>query len=214
MPKEHSVRNLLNSQPLDLCKQLLHPFNFPSQLNVNNYEYVTIGNQIWMTENLKYKPSPNNGNYWAYNNDEKNIEIYGYLYNWETAKKVCPNGWHLPSDNDWKELEIHLGMSKSEAYDVGYRGTNECAKLKETGTTHWQGPNTDATNEGGFTALPGGGRSGNGLYNFIGTGSRWWTSTPNSSESAWDRGLDYFYKGVYRGSYNKGIGLSVRCVRD
>ncbi|MCK4920069.1 MAG: hypothetical protein KAS71_03425, partial [Bacteroidales bacterium] len=71
-----------------------------------------------------------------------------------------------------------------------------------------------ATNESGFTALPGGGRSGNGLYNFIGTGSRWWTSTQNSMASAWDRGLDYYYKGVYRGSYNKGIGLSVRCVRD
>lgn len=180
----------------------------------NSYKYIEIGNQVWMTENLRYKPSTNIGKHWAYNNDESNVDTYGYLYDWETAKNSCPNGWHLPSDDEWKQLEMYLGMSQTEADDTGYRGTDEWGKLKETGTTHWKSPNTAATNESGFTTLPGGGRSGNGYFSFIGAGGRWWSSTENSETSAWDRGLDFSFPGVYRGSYNKRLGFSVRCVKD
>jgi hypothetical protein len=99
----------------------------------NNYAVVTIGDQTWMAENLNYETSDS----WGFFNNGSNCDVYGRLYTWDAAMSACPSGWHLPSDNEWKTLEMFLGMSQSEADDTGWRGSDEGGKLKETGTTHW-----------------------------------------------------------------------------
>jgi len=109
----------------------------------------------------------------------------------------------LPSDVEWTELTDYLG------------GTSVAGgKLKETGTTHWISPNTGATNESGFTALPGGNRFNNGSFSNIGYDGSWWSSTEYSTAHAWYRLLFCDYAGIHRGSSSKELGFSVRCVRD
>jgi len=117
------------------------------------YKWVGIGEQVWMAENLAYKPS--SGNYWAYNNDQNNITIYGYLYDWETACNVCPSGWHLPSDAEWTKL-------------TNYLGGEEIAGGKLKATTGWNSPNSGADNSSGFSGLPGGSRDTFGFFNLTG----------------------------------------------
>ena len=119
------------------------------------------------------------------------------------GKNVCPTGWHVPSDAEWTTLTTFLG---GEAVAGG--------KLKETGTTHWTAPNTGATNETGFTALPGGSRGGYGTYGSIGNYGNWWSSTESSATYAWGRYMGYDDAGVGRGGGSKQYGFSVRCVRD
>lgn len=167
------------------------------------YKTVKIGNQIWMAENLAYAPS--SGNYWAYDNDNSNVETYGYLYDWETACDVCPDGWHLPTDAEWTEL-------------TDYLGENAGGKLKATGTIEagtglWYDPNTGATNETGFTALPGGGRDGSGAFYYVGFTGFWWSATESTANGAWGRNMTYSLSDVNRG-LGKELGFSVRCLRD
>jgi len=116
--------------------------SFTDSRNGHVYDWVKIGGQIWMTENLAYKLRI--VGYMAYDNDENNVAIYGYLYTWELAQNMAPDGWHLPSKTEWRTLVDYLG-GKDAAYN----------KLLEKGTAHWGSPN-DATNESGFTALPAG----------------------------------------------------------
>jgi len=184
----------------DSKEKLLGKYAFTDKRDGETYKAVKIGNQIWMAENLAYEPS--SGNYWAYDNDNSNVETYGYLYDWETALDVCPTGWHLPSDAEWTQLTDYLG---GESLAGG--------KLKETGTTHWNSPNTGATNETGFTALPGGYRNSNGNFYDIEKTAGFWSSTEYGT-SAWSRTLFYDYDLVNRYYYNQDIGFSVRCVRD
>ena len=118
------------------------------------------------------------------------------------GKNVCPTSWHIPTDAEWTTLTTYLG---GESVAGG--------KLKETGLTHWITPNTGATNETGFTALPGGYRGGYGTYGSIGYDGYWWSSTLYSS-LAWLRNMHYVYTNVLRNYYNKHYGFSVRCLRD
>ncbi len=164
------------------------------------YKWVRIDTQVWMTENLNYFTSSGS---WCYDNKSSNREKYGRLYNLKTAKKVCPTGWHLPNDAEWTQFTNYLG-GKSVAG----------GKLKETGTTHWNSPNTGATNESGFTALPGGYRNRSGSFTSIGGYGYWWSSTEHSSSNALYRRLSYDHSDVYRDDYDKEDGFSVRCVRD
>jgi uncharacterized protein (TIGR02145 family) len=200
----------------------------------NVYQTVLIGDQCWMMENLKvthYRngdPIPHvtdgatwselsTGAYCNYDNDPANVATYGRLYNWyavDDSRNIAPEGWHVPSDDEWKQLEMYLGMSQAEADDVGWRGTDEGGKLKEAGTTHWYPPNEGATNESGFTALPGGYRSLKGNFFDMGYGAYFWSSTEDSSFYAWRRYLYYNYSQVSRYNYGKQFGFSVRCVRD
>ena len=202
----------------------------------NVYKIITIGDQVWMAENLAYLPSVNmvadgsvdaaGSYYYVYGYDGTNVAdakatdnyaTYGVLYNWTAAmdgeassttnpsgiQGVCPAGWHLPSDAEWTELTDYLG------------GTSVAGgKLKETGTTHWASPNTGATNETGFTALPGGYRYFSGSFLDFGYSGYWWSATEYDASDAWDRAMLYNYGDV--GSYydNKEVGFSVRCVRD
>ncbi len=206
-----------------------------TDINGNTYHIVKIGDQWWMAENLKvtrYSDGdsiPNvtdnsewtglsTGAYCAYNNDTSYVDTYGLLYNWyavDDSRNIAPEGWHVPTDEEWKQLEMHLGMSQSEADDTGYRGTDEGGKLKEVGNEHWNSPNTGATNESGFSALPGGSRHYyHGTFTNIGYSGYWWSSTEYSSARAWYRSLTFHRSDVYRYYGNKRPGFSVRCVRD
>jgi len=166
------------------------------------YKTVKIGDQIWMAENLNYKISSFS---WVYDNNPSNAAIYGRLYNWETAKGVCPpfNGWHLPSNAEWSKLTEYLGGE-----DIAG------GKLKEEGTAHWKSPNKGATNETGFSAVPGGYRANDGGFGDIGENCYWWSATENFSILAWDRYLSYNLTKFTHGSFTKFRGFSVRCVKD
>ena len=206
-----------------------------TDIDGNTYQIVKIGDQVWMAENLKvtrYRngesiPNVTDNSQWtnlstgarcAYNNDNNNVATYGLLYNWHAvndARGLAPSGWRVPTDEEWKELEMYLGMSRSDADATGWRGSPVGGKLKEADTAHWNSPNEGATNESGFTALPGGYRlSINGTFHDIGGRGYCWSSTEDSSASAWVRLLDYYNSGVYRDGYYKHGGYSVRCVRD
>jgi len=196
--------------------------SFTDSRDGNQYVTVTLGKQVWMAENLAYLTSvskPYSGSWsspycYVYGyvgtsvttaKATTNYQTYGVLYNWPAALEACPDGWHLPSDGEWTTLTDYLGGI--------FVATD---KLKEAGTTHWPSPN-DATNESGFTALPGGYRfdydSG---ANFEGIGYQcyWWSSTEINASNAWYRTLKYHYGYVYRGDDGKKFGFSVRCVRD
>ena len=186
------------------------------------YKTVKIGNQIWMAENLRTSrfndgtpvPLVTDGVVWAelttpgycwYDNDvRENIGIYGGLYNWYTVKsgKLCPKGWHVPTDNDWTMLTTFLGEDAAGN------------KLKETGTTHWNSPVTEANNVTGFSAIPGGSRNENGAFLKIGNFGYFWSSTGDSRTNAWYRLMIYNTSFVSRGSLNKKHGFSVRCLKD
>ncbi|HUX96144.1 MAG TPA: fibrobacter succinogenes major paralogous domain-containing protein [Bacteroidales bacterium] len=162
--------------------------------------------------------------YWFVWHELYNKDIYGLLYTWAAAMNgasssdanpsgvqgVCPTGWHLPSDAEWKQLEMHLGMSQAEADRKGWRGTDEGGKLKETGTILWLSPNNGATNESGFSGLPGGYRYSAGPVFSLGSFGYWWSSL----EDAFYRDLNYNLTTIYRYDTNKDWGFSVRCVKD
>ena len=186
------------------------------------YNTVSIGDQCWLKENLrttKYNDgtsisnvtnsstwtSTTSGAYCCYSNNTSNCTTYGALYNWYAVNtgKLCPSGWHVPSDDEWTTLVNYLG--------------GDGGKLKETGTTHWQSPNTGATNSSGFTALPGGYRlSSTGFFTFLGLIGYWWSSTEYDGSSAWIRSLSWSNANVGRSYDNisKSYGFSVRCLRD
>ena len=201
----------------------------------NIYSTIGIGSQLWMAENLKTTKYSNgtdiplitDNTTWAelttpgycwYDNDQATYgETYGALYNWFTveAGNLCPTGWHVPTDEEWKTLEMYLGMSQEEAELQGWRGTDEGGKLKETGTTHWNSPNTGATNESGFTALPGGLRYYGGSFHAIGNDGLWWSASEDGTGSAGFRNVYYDDSGVNRGyGDDEENGFSVRCLRD
>ena len=202
--------------------------------NVNSV--ITIGTQVWMAENLKVthyrdgSPIPNardaaalktrrTGAYGIYNNNASNeVDTYGVLYNWYSAvdsRNIAPAGWHVPSDAEWKKLEIALGMSRSIANDGGFRGTNEASKLAGNADLWSYGVLESNADFGtsGFTALPGGNRVSYGDY-YIGYGGHFWATTESNSVSAWSRHLSAHDSTVWRGTTSKRFGLSIRCVRD
>lgn len=194
------------------------------------YEWVKIGNQVWMAENLAYLPVNFNVN--ANNPDLPNYFIYGYcgtdaseakttenylkygvLYNFEAAKISCPPGWHLPTDEEWKQLELALGMSVSHVNEKQpfSRGTNEGSQLKSA--SGWDNGG-NGSNSTGFSAIPGGFRFCNGNFWFNGDFGFWWSSTSDKAESAWVRSLSSNSGTICRSSNLKQNGFSVRCVRD
>jgi uncharacterized protein (TIGR02145 family) len=166
--------------------------------------------------------------YWfVFGDNPDNKNTYGLLYTWAAimngasgtdanpsgVQGVCPAGWHVPSDEEWKQMEIYLGMGASEADNQEWRGTDEGGKLKEAGTAHWNSPNTGATNASGFTALGGGHRTNANSYTNMNTGVCFWTTTSVDSQ-AWTRLLLHDNAAVYRNEYLKNFGLAVRCLKD
>jgi len=214
-----------------------------TDIDENRYRYIKIGNQVWLSKNLRvthYRngdPIPNvtgssawsnltTGAYCAYDNSGANANMYGYLYNWYTvndSRNIAPEGWHVPSDEEWMELESYLGMSQSELNIVGDRGKEDQigGKLKETGTVHWYLFLDGTTNESKFTALPGGYRNGyDGEFGYgwhqvgLGYDAYFWTSTENKSSSAWCRQLEGVSSAIIRTAPTKRLGTSIRCIRD
>lgn len=206
-----------------------------ADIDGNVYNIVTIGTQVWMAENLRVTHYQNGDvitnvtdnaqwknlttpAYCNYNNDANNAALYGCLYNWYAAsdsRNIAPSGWHVPTDNDWKQLEIYLGMTQVQADGVGMRGTTEGGKLKEAGTSHWASPNTGATNSSDFTGLPGVIRYYLGAFNTdLGQNAYWWSTTEKDTSNAWGRHLYYNFANSDRSSYYKYGGFAVRCVKD
>ncbi len=169
--------------------------SFTDSRDGKTYKTVTIGKQVWMAENLAYKAG---SGCWAYD-----ARQYGYLYNWETAKKVCPNGWHLPSDAEWKKLTDYLGGAMSAG-----------GKLKETGTKHWKSPNEGATDEAGFSALPGGIHTKDGSFYNVGSHGVWWSSTQCYVGYPYYRSLSNDNDYMNRTFSPNSDGYSVRCIKD
>lgn len=201
-------------------------WNTVTDIDGNVYHTVKIGTQVWMVENLRVaryndgEPIPhitNNSN-WAnlntagfcwYNNDIKNRETYGALYNWHAlnSNKLCPEGWHIPSNAEWTILTDYLGGL-----------TLAARQLRATGNSHWIAYN-NATNESGFTALPGGYRRYNdGLFFSKGSSCTFWSSTSNNDITAWARALTLYdttdLHDVQVILNNKKYGISVRCIKD
>ena len=162
------------------------------------YSVVQIGDQCWLQKNMNYQA----GNNWCYNDNTDNCTEYGKLYNWQTAQNVCPTGWHLPSEDEWIKLINSLG---------GYDLSGD--KLKESGTAHWNSPNS-GTNSSGFTAMGGGGRYFNGYYNNFKSQGQFWSSTSIDNENAKGLTLYYNLSNTYIFSDKKAYGFSVRCVKD
>lgn len=201
-----------------------------------DYKTVKIGDQVWMAENLAYLPEvspsgvisvidPHNYVYEYEGTDIQeaksttNYGTYGVLYNWPSAQIACPDGWHLPSNAEWIELLMHLGMDYESA--SAEEGMCDCdtmvsKKLKLIGTNYWNGLNIGATNESGFSGIPG------GYYEYyylsfsgLGTTGIWWSSTQFSyPPMAYCRWLSSNHSMVLLDDWPKSVGLSVRCVKD
>ena len=197
--------------------------NIVTDIDGNVYHTVTIGTQTWMVENLKTTkyndgtsiPDVTDNTAWYaltsgaccdYNNTSGNSITYGKLYNYSAvidSRKLCPTGWHIPTDAEWTALSTFLGGE-----DVAG------GKLKEAGVTHWTTPNANADNSSGFTALPGGFRNNLGAFASNGIVGIWWSSSEYSTIHAWDRDMSNNDGKLYRDYNFKGMGISVRCVKD
>jgi uncharacterized protein (TIGR02145 family) len=199
------------------------PVGMISDIDGNMYKTVKIGNQVWLAENLKvthYRngdPIPNvtqnsewtyrsTGAFCAYNNQGSNAEIYGYLYNWHAvndSRNIAPFGWHVPNVYEWRILGDYLG------------GDNVAGgKMKETGTSHWPYPNMEATNESGFTALPGGERAYSGKFYMMGQEGYFCTSTITEFLQPYIRRLYWDSSELIDDITSVQRGHSIRCVRD
>lgn len=202
----------------------------------NVYITVKIGDQWWMAENLRtgtYRdgtaiPNLQDDTEWLsagvgawvhYENDNSLAGIFGNLYNWHAvadARGLCPDGWRVPSDADWRAMEMHLGMTGETSLLLGHRGTEEGGMLKEEGVHYWNIPNAGATNVTGFTALPAGSRQVEPFvfFDFLGDDADYWASTSESGNKAFSRGLNFKTAGIFRNISDKRIGFSVRCIEE
>ena len=218
-----------DEQTLNICNGtswgLINPFvcgnSFSDPRDNKAYTSVQIGTQCWMAKNLAYLPSvvgsgsssttlplyyvyEYNGTVVADAKAAANYKTYGVLYNWPSSITSCPTGWHLPTDAEWSSLTTYLA------------GESDGDKLKEAGTTHWSSswsyPNSDATNEIGYTALPAGWRFYGGSSG-IGDKGYWWSSTETDG-SAWSREMYNFDGVVHLSNWDNSYGLSVRCLQD
>jgi len=194
-----------------------------TDIDNNIYPLVKIGDQIWMSENLKTTkyndgtdiPLVDDNTIWSnlttsgycwYNNEKTTYgNIYGAIYNWYSVENenLCPLGYHIPSNAEWTTLIEYVG---GESVASG--------KLKEIGFTHWNSPNTEATNEFGFTALPGGYRSYGGAFSSIGKHGIWWSSTEKDASYVWQWTMGYNYSSIDSAYTRKIYGFSVRCIKN
>ncbi len=211
--------------------------SFTDSRDNKTYQTVTIGNQMWMSENLAYLPEVNRFHQgftqtdlpdyfvYGYSGDNvqeakatENFQTYGALYNIAAAAHACPSGWHLPTDGEWKQLELYLGMPQQDIdKEQGNRGVIVAGTLREPGTAHWIGSNPQVNNASGFNALPSGFTHQGSSYQ-MGVTANWWTYSRVSPTQVYNRALyynanfDIMSISRYKADENKG--LSVRCVKD
>ncbi len=205
----------------------------------NRYSLIKIGEQVWLGENLKVSRFSNGDTileakseqYWQeagnsikaawsyYDNKAINYDIFGKLYNGYAAtdnRGICPEGFGVPTENDWVKLEKYLGLSHDEIDNIGGRGINNNigGQLKAKGVFHWKYPNRSATNQSGFSALPGGGRETGGMFYFGGYLAEFWSKTEyDNYYDAWYRSLGYDSGEFGRGYALKHHGMSIRCIK-
>lgn len=205
------------------CSKRDNPPDPVKDIEGNTYKTVRIGDQVWMAENLKTStlsdaaeiPLVTSATDWNelttpgfcwYNNDEAaNRETYGALYNYYSvvSGNLCPDGWHVPSRDDWQELRDKLGDTITGG-----------GKLKEEGTLHWKTPNTGAVNSNGFTALPGGIRYFEGTFNSATFFTAFWSSTESDNDKSWYLSLYYSDAVVSVNRISRKDGFSVRCIKN
>lgn len=217
---------LLSLYIMTVCTSAQEKGTFTDIRDGHLYTLIKIGEQTWMAENLSYLPCVNRVSesqfdgkcYYVYGYDgndltkateEMSFRKYGVLYNFDAAKESCPDGWHLPSDDEWKELEMFLGM-ENEADVREWRPEGEVGK-KLKSTTEWKDNN--GTNEVGFNALPAGCRGYNG-FESLGYCAYFWTASPAGGDNGWRRGLCIDEDGTCREEDRRYFGASVRCVMD
>jgi uncharacterized protein (TIGR02145 family) len=182
------------------------------------YLTLQLGDQVWMVDNINRgemipgtQKQTDNGKIEKYCYDDNPVlcEKYGGLYQWaeamqysttESSGGICPPGWHIPSDNEWKILELFLGMSRQDADDILWRMTGPGKGIH---------PGKDT----GFEALMGGNRFLNGSFNHIGNSGYFWTSTKSADNHAWRRGVSNQEQGIYRSENHMEFGFSVRCLK-
>ena len=202
-----------------------------TDIDDNLYPIKTIGNQLWMARNLAVSkfndgtviPNIQNDYDWSVANTSASCSNqFGKLYNYYTVvddRKLCPSGWHIPTDSEWKTLEIYLGMTSSEADNFDYRGTDEGGKLKMSSNNDfnqmvWNYPNLGATNSSGFSAQGAGWRSDAGPFNSYYNATSFWTSSEFDETSVLIRRLFYNSAQSVRLTEEKKAGLSVRCIKN
>jgi uncharacterized protein (TIGR02145 family) len=180
------------------------------------YQTVLIGDQLWMAENLAYETETGS---WAYDNDENNVDTYGRLYSWEAAKTAAPDGWHLPSDAEWTELENYL-IDNGYAWEGATYDYEIAQSLAATyGWVENSNPGAPGydlllNNRSGFSGLPGGHSGDNGVFNYVGYYGYWWSDTETSYLLASYWLLRYYTTQLERLYTQKDHGHSIRCVRD
>ena len=230
---EEKTLNIFNGTAWSLINPVVCGQSFTDLRDGKVYPTVQIGSQCWMTKNLNIgtkvtgltEPANNStiGKY-CFNDDEAYCNIYGGLYNWAemvqylngatnttswspvptgNVQGICPTGWHIPTDAEWTTLTTYLG---------GENGAG--GKLKETSTTHWNSPNTGATNESGFTSVPAGNRYYDGSFFSLGLNGYWWSSTENDPSNSWGRSMYFYDSDVSRNYFGKYYGFSVRCLQN
>jgi uncharacterized protein (TIGR02145 family) len=190
----------------------------------NIYQTVIIDHQTWMAENLRttrYRDSTeiplvlsdavwdtlrSEGFSWYLNDPVQYSSTYGALYNFYVVEtgKLCPMGWHVPSEGEWQTLSNYLG-----GWEIAG------GPMKEEGYLHWEEPNEGATNASGFSALPAGGRlAEDGVFEFLGRHARWWSSTISGNAMSWTMAVFHNKSYAFRTDLYHGHGMSVRCIRD
>jgi len=200
-----------------------------TDIDGNEYQTITIGGQEWMAENLKtltYRdgtpieyPGEDNaswedntdGAYAWHDNNSDNHDTYGVLYNWPAVNNpggLCPEGWHMPTDDEWQRLVDYLGGS-----EVG-GGAMKSTRTEPGPHPRYNAPNNGATNSSGFTGLPGGLRRSNGSFRETGLYGAWWASDEGEELDTWHRSIFNLDTTVYHFVYGKGSGMSIRCVKD
>jgi uncharacterized protein (TIGR02145 family) len=192
-----------------------------TDIDGNTYNTVQIGSQVWMSENLKTSRYRNGGSIpyvvgnsdwqalttgaWSYyDHDAANNAVYGKLYNWYSTQgdTLCPAGWGVPTDAEWTTLTTYLGGESAAG-----------GKMKSIGTDYWNDPNTVATNESGFSVLPGGARNYDGRFYNVKVSAFFWSETENDN-GAWLHAMTSSNGLVYRYGTNKSVGASIRCLKD
>lgn len=223
------INSTTESVTVNVVENHIQYFTLMDSRDGQTYSYFNFEGQTWMAENLGWLPEvspPEEGatdeaHYYVYGYQGSNVDAarltdnyaqYGVLYNHEAAMTACPDGWHLPTDEEWKTLEKNLGMDASDANEVNWRNTGEVGYFLKSKDGWFNDGN--GVNRIGFNALPGGYRYGGTTFDFIEDKAFFWTATTESSLNAWCRYLYYQNDGINRYDDARKKGFSVRCIQD